>query len=116
MQTHYLSERIKKARLEAGLSVAELASKLNLSIWDIHKYECGDIPRGRKLIDLIQALEVDPLEILQPPTPLLTEEERAKKELKNLIDLLNSLDPSRDKKLILLLSSTCEDLMRFLAA
>ena len=79
-----LGQTIKKARIEQGLTQAQLAAKANVdvrTIINIEKYRGN--PKLEVLYSLIKALKIDAREIFNPEKPI---EEPAIQRLHFLID------------------------------
>lgn len=68
-----IGERIKSARLRAGMSLRELALRVGVSAQALSKYERNeDVPSSRVLINLSKALDVSAEYLLRPATVTLS--------------------------------------------
>ncbi len=57
--------KIKKARVDLGLSQSEIAEKLDASVAQIEKYERGEVDMALdRLFDLAQLLHLTPADLL----------------------------------------------------
>lgn len=67
----YRPAALRAARVRAGLSAAELASRLGVPVAAIYRWETGNrIPKTTRLADIATALGIAPAELLEEPTTL----------------------------------------------
>ena len=60
-----VSELIREARIEKGLSKEGLADIMDVTVMSVHKWEAGQsIPKVGKAKELIEVLGVNPVEFL----------------------------------------------------
>lgn len=60
-----LGERLKKLRNKQGISIRELAERVDMGYTNVSNIETGKVnPKYTTLVKLAEALEVDPRELL----------------------------------------------------
>ena len=65
MEKELNAKAIRKYRIAKGMTVIELAKKLNVSRTMIYKYETGaNMPTPKMVIKIAKVLGVEPLELL----------------------------------------------------
>lgn len=79
--------RIKRARIAAGMTQTELAEKIGVKFSAIHKYESGIVVNLKRdtIAKLSEALNVSPTYLM-----CLDDEQKTPKE--KLIDIINNMD------------------------
>ena len=99
-------ERIKEARLKAGLTQQELAEKIGVKFSAVHKYESGLVVNLKRetIAALATALNVKPSWLMcmdeEKPAPVQRELADTEKELLDLFNLLPEADQKAALSLI----------------
>ena len=89
-----LGEAIKQKRMERGLSVEEVAEKLDISVSTLYRYEAASIERipVKVYMEICSILDVDPAELIgskkkEPPTDLPDSFESAEEAAKFIVKM-----------------------------
>jgi transcriptional regulator with XRE-family HTH domain len=104
-----LAARVKKRRLEAGLSQVQLAGRLGVTFQQVQKYESGRnrISAGR-LLAICRALEISPIEILSNLDGRAAKPAKSNypAEMQRVVEAFVSIeDPATRQKVLVLLQT-----------
>ena len=106
MDVKKIGGRIKEARLRAGLTQAQLAETVNLSIKYVSNLECGaKAPKLDTLVKLANALHTDANSLLADVLDCRTEI-----ELTELSRQMRELPPDKQEKLVAMFASLIQNI------